>query len=227
MSRPIDRIAPEGFVDAIDEQAPSRELDTVDEALRYAHRWLRSSTDPAERRRCPECESRRVILRVDRHRTDDGSKYVCDGCAARFDRAKPPESRGRTDPTTPDRGGGGEPEPEPTAMPHELKTTVATYRFPTGDELRELREALGLSRRAVPVAHYGTIRRWEQGETAPKINRLEELLRYYQLVDAGCRAESLATIVPEPEPLEPEEPEADPFEWVDEPEVRAATDGGR
>jgi len=91
--RPIDRIAPDGFVQEIDEQAPGREIDTVDGALAYASRWLRSSTDPAEQHRCPECESRRVRLRVGRRRTPDDSKYMCDGCEARFDRPLPPLCR--------------------------------------------------------------------------------------------------------------------------------------
>jgi len=95
--RPIDRIAPSGFVQEIDEQAPGREIDTVDEALAYASRCLSSSTDPAEQQRCPECESRRVILRAGRWGTDDSSKYKCDGCGTRFDRALPPLSRVKDD----------------------------------------------------------------------------------------------------------------------------------
>jgi len=94
-SRPIDRIAPEDFVDEIDAQADGREIDTVDDALEFAHRWLSSSTNPAARRRCPACESIRVIEISDSWsgRRKDDKSFKCDSCANRFNRPLPPLNR--------------------------------------------------------------------------------------------------------------------------------------
>ncbi|WP_166377151.1 helix-turn-helix domain-containing protein [Halorubrum sp. BOL3-1] len=187
----------------------------------------------ADAPRCPSCGGPRL---VDAPRA--ANAWKCLDCGETFDDAveagveeeadpePAPEPEDPDDPTEDD-------DPDPT-MPRDLKTETETYRIPTGDDLRALREALGLSLRDVPLAAGTTIGRWEREEVAPRLDRLEELVEYYRAVDAARRAvrldAALGELEDDPEAEEePTEPEADPdpFEWVEEPEPRAATDGGR
>lgn len=91
--RPLDRIAPAGFVDKIDEQA-SVDIATVDEALEYAHRHLPSSTPKSQMPRCIGCGSVRVRSKPGDngrdydHRVD--TEYKCTNCMKHADKRAPP-----------------------------------------------------------------------------------------------------------------------------------------
>jgi len=87
--RPIDRIAPNGFVDAY----PGR---TVDECLAYAHRQAPSTTPASDTPLCPACGSQRVRRR-NAHKTKDQLQkdadpdWNCKNCREFFE---DPEYRG-------------------------------------------------------------------------------------------------------------------------------------
>jgi transcriptional regulator with XRE-family HTH domain/transcription elongation factor Elf1 len=239
-----------------------------DEPKKCTNCWLHFSVPvapvaafDANAPRCPECGGPRLV-----DADDVASSWECLGCGERFDEAvealeeaveapdeavealeeavEAPDEADEADeadqavaPTADgdhDRG-----DDTPPIMPRQLQTPTDEYGIPTGDDLRELREALDLALADVPVAAGTTIGRWERGETAPRLDRVEELVEYYRLVDGARRAARLDAAVgatdAEPEPEEetvedadPGSPEAepDPFDWVDETDLRVATDGG-
>jgi hypothetical protein len=74
--RPIDRIAPDDLPQRVD-----ADVETIDEAVEWLHKFGGSSTPPEERPRCPECQSQRVYPRdtdtSDGPPRDYDTPYVC------------------------------------------------------------------------------------------------------------------------------------------------------
>jgi len=81
MSRPIDRIAPDDFVETIDEQA-GVDIATLAEALNYASHSLPSTTDPETHPRCPGTrESGAPCLSIRLHyRAERAGEKLCATC---------------------------------------------------------------------------------------------------------------------------------------------------
>ena len=87
--RPIDDIAPDGFLDAY----PG---DTIDECLAFAHRQAPSTTPASDTPLCPACGSQRVRRRnahtnEDQLQKDPDPDWRCTNCREFFD---DPEYRG-------------------------------------------------------------------------------------------------------------------------------------
>jgi len=64
----------------------------------------------------------------------------------------------------------------------EIAMPVIERQF-SGQRVREAREHLGLSRQSVAVAlrvTYHTVMNWEEGFTAPHINRMTELAQFLE-----------------------------------------------
>ena len=204
--RPIDRIVPEGFAEAWG-------ADTVEGALRAAE-CAPSTTPREEMSRCPRCLSTKV-------RWESGLRK-CDECGEHdFNPLPAPAEFDAERPICPDCGGprlrtqvrggvkcddcGAETE---TAARGELLDNpimsdstprLTSNELPTPDELRRLREELGLVLSEVGGCGtgYSAVRRWELGESSPTLDRLAALLEYYQVVDGVRRAERLAETLPD------------------------------
>jgi len=76
-NRPIDWIARQGFVDEIDARA-DREIDTADDAIDHAHRFLPSLTPRERRERCPAVDdeaSEPCLLTCHRSKTAPTDRY--------------------------------------------------------------------------------------------------------------------------------------------------------
>ena len=210
---PEDRRA---FLDAWD-------ADTVEEALKTAER-AHTTEDIDERRRCPACGSTSIQLKkaVWRRSNQRDGDFKCMACTTptHFSTPLPPRSAFDVDdPVCPQCGserlrhaGDGDAvrcvacdATSPSAqrgefyhrnriMPQTLQSPTETYRLPTPDELRAVREALHLN-----TSDYGgapvertTVRNWERGETAPRVDHLAGVLLWYRAVDGVRRAERLA-----------------------------------
>jgi len=72
--RPLDRIAPDDLPEQVD-----ADVETVDDAVEYLHKFGESSTPESELPRCPECQSQRVYPKSSKDSGDQAveSDYRC------------------------------------------------------------------------------------------------------------------------------------------------------
>jgi hypothetical protein len=86
--RPLDRIAPDDLPERID-----ADVETIDDAVEYLHKFGESSTPDEQRPRCPECDSVRIgPVTGDPQQYDDDTgdhEYRCTNWH-RFDDPAPP-----------------------------------------------------------------------------------------------------------------------------------------
>jgi len=209
------------FLDAWD-------ADTVEEALATAER-AGTTEDLDDRRRCPACASTSIRLKtaVSRRSNQRDGGFKCMACPTptHFSTPLPPRSAFDVDePVCPECGSERLRRPRdvdgvrclacgatsPTAqrgefyhgtpiMPRTLRSPTETYRLPTPDELRAVREALDLTTSDYGGAPVGraAVRNWERGETAPRVDHLASVLAWYRAIDGVRRAQRLAAVVPE------------------------------
>ena len=176
-----EAIAPDDFLDRYPE------ADTLRGALRLAE--MQPSTTPRWKRpRCPNksCLSCKIRFKngydVEQRKDPD---YVCTACRNHF--------------STPLKGREVFFAENPI-MSDELKATAGAYRFPTGDDLQQIREALGLKPNeleAVSAVTPSTHRNTERGRRSPRLQEVRAFLAFFRVVDGVRRAERLADELPD------------------------------
>jgi len=195
--------------------------DTIAGALAQLER-APTTTDYDDRRRCPVCygvrwRAKRDGLTRDTQRREEDLRCVV---GHHFETPAPSPAERREDlreelptaATHADRLAAALPADTPVApapaaddgrspsgTPPRPDTTMSAT-LPTPDELRDARHALELRQSDADragVAHYGTISKWERGQTAPDLDQLRALLTWYDAVEAVRDADRLAEAVPD------------------------------
>jgi DNA-binding transcriptional regulator YiaG len=210
-SRPTpEEVIPDTFPEEWD-------ADTVEGALEKAEK-APSTTPGREKKRCPAegCLSTKIQLKtgVGTRKNEKKERYKCNHCSFHTNNPLPPRAEFSVrDPVCPrchserlrnppegvdclDCGGHFDQATNGSkvTMSQSTRATFSTYRFPTGDELREAREDLNLDPRDLDgCGSYGsTVLSWERGDSSPTLWRLRALVGFYEVVDGHRRAERLA-----------------------------------